>query len=282
MNTIISAKNVSKSYGDFHVLDNINVDISPGRIIGLIGPNGAGKTTFLRCLLGLASYNGDLEVLGKSPLKNRVEMLHDVAFIADTAILPGWMSVLQVLEYTSGVHPKFDRKRAMLFLEKTDIILTKKIKTLSKGMITQLHLALVVSIDAKLLVLDEPTLGLDVIYRKQFYEQLLNDYFDEQRTIVITTHQVEEVESLLTDLIFIQKGKIVLDKNMSQVSDDFFELEVHGDQILPARELGPIYERSILGGVVMMFEHGDREKAAEFGRLRNPSVVDLFVAKMSS
>ena len=282
MNTVVHAKNLNKSYGDFKVLDNINLQIEPGKIVGLIGPNGAGKTTALRCLLGLASFEGELQVLGRNPQKDRVDMLHDVAFIADTAILPGWMSVAQVLAYMEGVHPKFSRVKAVEFLNATDIKLNKKIKTLSKGMITQLHLALIISIDAKLLVLDEPTLGLDIIYRKRFYEQLLNDYYDAQRTILITTHQVEEVESLLTDLIFIQKGKVVLDKTMQQVADDFFEVEVYGENIPTARTLGPIHERSILGGVAMMFECGNREQAISLGKIRTPSVADLFVAKMSS
>ncbi|MGI9284031.1 MAG: ABC transporter ATP-binding protein [Pseudomonadales bacterium] len=281
MDSIISAKSLSKRYGDFKALDNITLNVTTGRIVGLIGPNGAGKTTALRCLLGLSTFDGQLNVLGKDPRKDRIGLLQDIAYIADTAVLPSWIKVAQLLEYMEGVHPKFDRAKAQSFLDETDINPRQKVKALSKGMVTQLHLALSISIDAKLLVLDEPTLGLDILYRKRFYEQLLNDYFDENRTIVITTHQVEEVEQLLTDLVFIKQGKVVLDTAMDSMSETFVEVEVQSEYVEQARTLMPISERTIMGGTVMIFDKVRPDQVAPFGKVRIPSVVDLFIAKMA-
>lgn len=281
MNAIVKARGLSKTYGSFRALDNINLNVGQGRIVGLIGPNGAGKTTALRCLLGLSTYQGELNVLGKNPKLERMHLLQDVAYIADTAVLPSWIKVAELLEYMAGMHPKFDRAKAERFLEQTEIIKTSRVSQLSKGMVTQLHLALAISIDAKFLVLDEPTLGLDILYRKRFYEQLLNDYFDEGRTILITTHQVEEVEQLLTDLIFIKRGRIVLDMDMESVAESFIEIEVQSEQVELARTHKPISERSVLGGKVMLFENTRAEEMAAFGRVRTPSIADLFMAKMA-
>jgi ABC-2 type transport system ATP-binding protein len=281
MTSIINAKGLSKRYGDFKALDNISLNVEPGRIVGLIGPNGAGKTTVLRCLLGLSTFDGELTVLGKRPDKDRISLLNDVAYIADTAVLPTWIQVNQLLAYMQSVHPKFDLVKAQKFLDKTEIKATHKVTELSKGMVTQLHLAVAISIDAKLLVLDEPTLGLDIIYRKRFYEQLLNDYFDEGRTILITTHQVEEVEQLLTDLVFIQKGQIVLDITMEEVTERFVEVEVPSDKLDQARALRPISERTTMGGVNMLYENIRPDQIEGLGKARIPSVADLFVAKMS-
>ncbi len=281
MNTIISAQGLSKRYGSFKALDNVTFNVAPGRIVGLIGPNGAGKTTALRCLLGLSTFEGQLSVLGKDPSRDRVSLLQDIAYIADTAVLPGWIKVEQLLEYMQAVHPKFSRVKAQSFLDETEIKSGHKVKELSKGMITQLHLSLAISIDARLLVLDEPTLGLDILYRKRFYEQLLNDYFDSDRTIVITTHQVEEVEQLLTDLIFIKQGKIILDTDMEAMTARFAEVEVRSENLEQARALKPINERTTMGGTVMMFENIQADQIAVLGKTRIPSVVDLFVAKMA-
>lgn len=281
MTLIVNAKGLTKSFGTFKALDDANFEIHSGKIVGLIGPNGAGKTTALRCLLGLATFEGNLTVLGKDPCKHRVELMQDVAYIADTAVLPQWITVTQLLEYMQTVHPKFDRTRAEAFLSKTDIKATSKVRELSKGMITQLHLAVTISIDAKLLVLDEPTLGLDIVYRKRFYEQLLNDYFDDERTIVITTHQVEEVETLLTDLIFIKKGRIALNTDMESVGQRYTEVEVNNERIERALSFNPISQSRMLGGMVMIFENTPRDVLKELGACRTPSVADLFVAKMT-
>jgi ABC-2 type transport system ATP-binding protein len=280
LNAVISAQGLSKSYGNFQALDNMSLEVHKGRIVGLIGPNGAGKTTALRCMLGLSTFEGSLNVLGKNPHKDRISLLEDVAYIADTAVLPQWMKVEQLLEYMADVHPRFSREKAQSFLNDTDISNRQKVKTLSKGMITQLHLALAISIDAKLLVLDEPTLGLDILYRKKFYQQLLNDYFDQERTIVITTHQVEEVEHLLTDLIFIRKGQVTLDTTMESIVERFIEVEVNDEYAEQAKALGPIHQRSVMGGTVMMFENMPHQQLEPLGTLRSPSVADLFVAKM--
>jgi len=282
MSTVIEAKGLSKAYGKSKVLDGIDFNIEAGRIVGLIGPNGAGKTTALRCLLGLSSCDGELSVLGLDPRKQRTELLKQVCFIADTAILPQWLKVSQAIEFLEGVHPNFNVEKAREFLAKTNIEQHKKVSQLSKGMITQLHLALVMAIDVKVLVLDEPTLGLDILYRKQFYTTLLNDYFDEERTIIITTHQVEEVEGLLTDLIFIKNGRLILEAEMENIESQFVELEVRGESVEHARTLGPISERSVLGGSAFIFENGDQKSLAELGKIRTPSVVDLFVAKMQA
>ena len=280
MSTVIKAKGLSKAYGKSQVLDGVDFNIEAGRIVGLIGPNGAGKTTALRCLLGLSSCSGELSVLGLDPRKQRTELLEQVCFIADTAILPQWLKVSQAIEFLEGVHPNFNIAKAREFLAKTNIEQHKKVSQLSKGMITQLHLALVMAIDVKILVLDEPTLGLDILYRKQFYTTLLNDYFDEERTIIITTHQVEEVEGLLTDLIFIKDGRLILEAEMENIESRFVELEVREEGAEHVRTLGPISERSVLGGKAFIFENADHEALAGLGKVRTPSVVDLFVAKM--
>ncbi len=282
MSTVIKAKGLSKAYGKSKVLDGVDFNIEAGRIVGLIGPNGAGKTTALRCLLGLSSCDGELNVLGLDPRKQRTELLKQVCFIADTAILPQWLKVSQAIEFLEGVHPNFNVDKAREFLTKTNIEQHKKVSQLSKGMITQLHLALVMAIDVKVLVLDEPTLGLDILYRKQFYTTLLNDYFDEERTIIITTHQVEEVEGLLTDLLFIKNGRLILEAEMENIESQFVELEVRGESVEQARSLGPISERSVLGGSAFIFENGDQESLSELGKVRTPSIVDLFVAKMQA
>jgi len=281
MSSIIKAQGVTKLFGGFAALNNISLDIPAGRIVGLIGPNGAGKTTFLRCLMGLATHQGSLSVMGLNPLKERRNLLTQVAYIADTAVLPRWIRVSQLLEYSEGVHPKFNRQRAENFLAKTDVKLNSKIGTLSKGMATQVHLAIAISIDAKLLVLDEPTLGLDILYRKKFYEQLLNDFFDEQRSILITTHQVEEVEALLSDLLFIQRGKLLLNMSMDEVSERFYQVDLSKDALDTASDLNPIYRSPILGGERLIFEDTSAEILSGFGKVSTPSVADLFVAKMA-
>ena len=280
MESIIHAQGICKTYGNKIALDNVSLNIPAGRIIGLIGPNGAGKTTLLKGILGLATVEGSLQVLGLNPFTDRVKLLEDVSFIADTAILPRWIKVSEALDYIEGVHPKFSRAKAMGFLAKTNITLNNKVKDLSKGMVTQLHLALIMAIDSKLLVLDEPTLGLDIIYRKQFYETLLNDYYDAQKTIVITTHQVEEIEGILTDLIFINNGKILLETTMDNLPNSFVELQVDSTTKEAALAFKPIHVRTILGGFSMVFENADRNQLKALGKLTTPSVADLFVAKM--
>ena len=280
MESIIHAQGIHKSYGKKIALDNVDLKIPAGRIVGLIGPNGAGKTTLLKGILGLATIKGDLRVLGLNPFTDRVKLLEDVSFIADTAILPRWIKVSEALDYIEGVHPKFSREKAMSFLAKTNIALNNKVKNLSKGMVTQLHLALIMAIDSKLLVLDEPTLGLDIIYRKQFYETLLNDYYDAQKTIVITTHQVEEIEGILTDLIFINDGKILLETTMDQLPNIFFELHVDTNNKDAALALRPIHVRTMLGGFSMVFENANIAQLETLGKVMTPSVADLFVAKM--
>lgn len=281
MQPIIRAKGLTKAYGNKFALNNFSFELGAGRIMGLIGPNGAGKTTALRCLMGMAEYHGELRIMDKDPRKERMTMLHDVAYIADTAILPAWMTVSQLLEYSAGVHPRFDLNRAEEFLQQTDVSKHSKISALSKGMVTQVHLALAISVDAKLLVLDEPTIGLDILYRKRFYQQLLNDYFDEQRTILITTHQVEEIEHLLTDLVFIKNGGVVLNMKMDALSQRFVELDVHADHLQEARDLGPISERRELANTILLFEHVSPDRLRSMGTIKTPSVADLFVALMS-
>ena len=280
MAPIATLLNVTKKYGDTLALDNISLEIEPGRIVGLIGPNGAGKTTLLKCLLGLATCEGEIRVLGMDPVSQRRKLLEDVCFIADTAILPRWIKVSQAVEYVAGVHPRFNRDKAEEFLRETRIQPGKKVKELSKGMITQLHLALVMAIDARLLVLDEPTLGLDILYRKKFYTSLLNDYFDSERTILVTTHQVEEIEELISDLVFIRDGRLVLNRSMEDCQSGYVEVEVEPDQVEQARQLGPISERAALGSQVMIFEDIPRQQLTGLGKLRIPRIADLFVAKM--
>ena len=280
MTTVIHAQGIYKKYGKKIALDNVDLTIPAGRIVGLIGPNGAGKTTLLKGILGLAQVEGDLQVMGLNPFKERVNLLEDVSFIADTAILPSWIKVSEALDYIEGVHPKFSREKAMAFLAKTKITPDNKVKSLSKGMVTQLHLALIMAIDSKLLVLDEPTLGLDIIYRKQFYESLLNDYYDAQKTIVITTHQVEEIEGILTDLIFINDGKILLETTMDELPNRFAELQIDAGGKQAALAHNPIHVRPILGGFSMVFENSDINQLQALGKVTTPSVADLFVAKM--
>ncbi len=280
MGSIVKAQGLSKIYKNTVALNNVNFTIEPGRIVGLIGPNGAGKTTALKTVLGLTSYQGSLEVLGLHPLKQRDELMRQVCFIADVAVLPRWMRVWQALDYVDGVHPNFNREKALYFLSKTKIKHNSRVKELSKGMVAQLHLALVMAIDAKLLILDEPTLGLDIIYRKEFYSSLLNDYFDEERTIIITTHQVEEVEHILTDLMFIKDGDIILKASMDEVAERFSELMVSPDMADEARKLEPIHERHVFGKHVFLYDNVDQFQLAELGELHHPNVADLFVATM--
>jgi ABC-2 type transport system ATP-binding protein len=274
----IEAHGLRKAYGDTVALDGINLQVETGRILGLIGPNGAGKTTALNAILGLSSYEGELKVLGRDPWRDRDALMRDVCFIADVAVLPRWMKVSQALDYVDGVHPRFDRAKAEAFLAKTAIKHTSLVRALSKGMVTQLHLALIMAIDAKLLVLDEPTLGLDILYRKEFYDTLLNDYFDHSRTIVVTTHQVEEVEHILTDLMFINRGRIVLDSSMEALEQRYAEVMVGPDQLAQARLLGPLHERQVFGRTILLFDGVDRKQLATLGEVRTPNIADLFVA----
>jgi ABC-2 type transport system ATP-binding protein len=280
MSAIISAKNVTKRYGKTVAVDNISFDIPAGRIVGLIGPNGSGKTTALKAILGLAPFEGELNVLGFDPRTQRDHLMKQVSFIADVAILPRWLRVREAIDFVAGVHPKFDRAKAERYIANTKLKPAMKVKEMSKGMIVQLHLALVMAIDAKLLILDEPTLGLDILYRKQFYQNLLEDYFDQNKTIIITTHQVEEVEHILTDLMFIRDGKLVLTATMDEVSARFTEVMVNADHADAARALQPIDERKVFGKSVMMFDGAPKEKLAALGETRTPGVADLFVATM--
>jgi ABC-2 type transport system ATP-binding protein len=277
----IEARGLRKTFGTTVALNSIDLHVEEGRILGLIGPNGAGKTTALNAILGLTSYEGELRVLGRDPWSNRDELMRDVSFIADVAVLPRWIRVSQLLEYMAGVHPKFDRTKAESFLAKTTIGRTKRVRELSKGMVAQLHLAIVMAIDARLLVLDEPTLGLDILYRKQFYDSLLNDYFDRSRTIVVTTHQVEEVQDVLTDLMFIDRGGIVLECSMEEFDSRYVEVMVNPEHLAAARALKPVHERSVFGRSVLLFDRVDRDRLEALGEVRRPSIADLFVAVMS-
>ena len=278
--TCIEARGLRKVFGTTPALDGIDLRIEEGRILGLIGPNGAGKTTALNAILGLTSYEGELKVLGRDPWSFREELMREVCFIADVAVLPRWMRVSDMLDYLSGVHPRFDRAKAESFLSKTTIKRESKVRQLSKGMVAQLHLAVVMAIDAKLLVLDEPTLGLDILYRKQFYDSLLNDYFDGSRTILVTTHQVDEIQDVLTDLMFIDHGRIVLQCSMEEFDARYLEVMVNPEQLAEARALKPIHERPVFGRSVLLFENIDRERAATLGETRRPSIADVFVAVM--
>jgi ABC-2 type transport system ATP-binding protein len=274
----IEARGLRKAYGKTIALDGINLRVEEGRILGLIGPNGAGKTTALDAILGLTPYEGELRVLGRDPWGERDRLMRDVCFIADVAVLPRWIKVSQALDYVAGVHPRFDRAKAEGFLAKTTIKGDSKVRELSKGMVTQLHLALVMAIDARLLVLDEPTLGLDILYRKQFYDSLLNDYFDHNRTIVVATHQVEEIEHVLTDVMFIDRGRIVFDRSMEEMELRYVEVTVRPDQAAAARALKPMNERKAIGGSVLLFDGVDRQQLSAIGEVRTPSIADLFVA----
>src|SRR5437773_5179846 len=278
----IEARGLRRAFGTTIALDGIDLRVEEGRILGIIGPNGAGKTTALNAFLGLTSYNGELKVLGRDPWTARDQLMRDVSFIADVAVLPRWMRVSQLLDCVAGVHPRFDRAKAEGFLAKTTIKRTGKVRQLSKGMVAQLHLAIVMAIDAKLLVLDEPTLGLDILFRKQFYDSLLNDYFDRTRTIIVTTHQVEEIQDVLTDLMFINHGRIVLECSMEEFESRYVEVMLHPDHVDGARSLKPMHERQVFGRRVMLFEDVDRGQLAALGEVRRPSIADLFVAVMSN
>jgi ABC-2 type transport system ATP-binding protein len=277
---IITAKGLTKRYGTTVALDHVNLRIAPGRIVGLVGPNGAGKTTALRAILGLTEFEGELSVLGLDPRTHRTELMQNVCFIADVAVLPRWLRVGDAVDFVAGVHPRFSREKCEAFLARTKIKHTQRVRELSKGMIVQLHLALVMAIDAKLLVLDEPTLGLDILYRKEFYESLLNDYFDQEKTILVTTHQIEEIERILTDLMFIKDGRIVLDASMEAVGERYAEVMVAPDKADAARALKPLSERQIFGKSVFLFDGVDQAHLAALGELHKPSVADLFVATM--
>jgi ABC-2 type transport system ATP-binding protein len=277
----IAARGLRKAFGTTVALDGIDLRVEEGRILGLIGPNGAGKTTALNAILGLTSYDGHLTVLGRDPWTARKELMRDVSFIADVAVLPRWIRVSQLLDYMAGVHPRFDRAKAERFLSRTTIQHNSKVRQLSKGMVAQLHLAVVMAIDAKLLVLDEPTLGLDILYRKQFYDSLLNDYFDGTRTIVVTTHQVDEIQDVLTDLMFIDHGRIVLECSMEQFESRYVEVMINPENLDAAKSLRPIHERPVFGRSVLLFDGVDRDKVSALGEVRRPSIADVFVAVMS-
>ncbi|MTW13813.1 ATP-binding cassette domain-containing protein [Pseudoduganella eburnea] len=280
MTAIITAKHLSKSFGTTKALDDASFQIEAGRIVGLIGPNGSGKTTTLKAILGLSQFDGELNVLGLDPRQQRDELMKDVCFIADVAILPRWLKVKDAISFCEGVHPRFNRERAEKYIANTKLSPDMKVKAMSKGMIVQLHLALVMAIDAKLLVLDEPTLGLDILYRKQFYHQLLEDYFDENKTILITTHQIEEVENILTDLMFIRDGKITLAASMDEIGDRYTEVMVQPEYMTAASALQPLHQRTVFGKAVMLFDGVSRKQLETFGETRTPSVADLFVASM--
>jgi ABC-2 type transport system ATP-binding protein len=280
MTTIIEARGLTKNYGDTPALRGIELNVQSGRIVGLIGPNGSGKTTAIKAILGLTGFDGELKVLGKDPRTERNELMNEVCFIADVAVLPRWIKVSQALDFVAGVHPRFDRKRAEDFLARTDIRLDRRVRQLSKGMVTQLHLALILAIDARLLVLDEPTLGLDLLFRRSFYDNLLNDYFDKERTILVTTHQVEEIENILTDVIFLQRGKIMLDSAMDLLGERYLQLVPAAGNVDAARALKPFYEREVFGRVAMLYDGRKPAELEPLGETRVPSVADLFVALM--
>jgi ABC-2 type transport system ATP-binding protein len=281
MSPLIHARDLCKKFGSHVALDHVNFAVQPGRIVGLIGPNGAGKTTALRAVLGLTSYDGALDVLGREPFRERAALMREASFIADVAVLPSWLSVEHAIEFVAGVHPKFRPERARALLAKTDIAGHRRMRELSKGMKTMVHLALTMAIDARLLVLDEPTLGLDILARREFYDALVNDYMDETRTILITTHQVEEVENLLTDVLFIDKGRIVLDCSMDDIAARYAAIAVSEDELAAARAEQPFHERPMLGKRILYFERPNFERLAAFGDVSTPSVADLFVAKLS-
>ena len=278
--TVIRAVGLSKRYGNSVALDHASFDVPAGRIVGLIGPNGAGKTTALKAILGLTDFEGDLSVLGMDPRKQRPALMQQVCFIADVATLPRWISVREAIDFVAGVHPRFDRAKCERFLARTKMQPEQRVKQMSKGMIVQLHLAIVMAIDARLLVLDEPTLGLDILYRKQFYQSLLEDYFDENKTILVTTHQVEEIEHILTDLIFIKDGKLIVNASMDEIGERYAEVMVGPDKVEAARALKPLNERGIFGKTVFLFDGVEQKRLAELGELHKPSVADLFVATM--
>lgn len=277
---VITARGLAKSYGKLRALDGVSFTVGAGRIVGLIGPNGAGKTTAMKAILGLTAFDGELTVLGRDPTAARDALMQDVCFIADVAVLPKWLRVSQALDFVAGVHPRFDRARAEGFLKTTDIRMKSRVRELSKGMVTQLHLALILAIDARLLVLDEPTLGLDLLFRRQFYDTLLNDYFDKDRTILLTTHQVEEIEHLLTDVIFIQHGKVVLDSAVESLGERYRQVVCAPDRVEHAKALAPFYSREVFGRTALYFEGRPDADLAQLGEIRTPTIADLFVAKM--
>src|SRR5947207_3612551 len=274
----IESRGLRKAYGTTVALDGVDLRVEEGRIVGLIGPNGAGKTTALNAILGLTPYQGELRVLGRDPWRERAELMRDVCFMADIAVLPRWIRVAQVLDYVAGVHPRFNRAKAEGFLAKTTIGRARKVRELSKGMVTQLHLAIIMAIDARLIVLDEPTLGLDILYRKQFYDSLLGDYFDGKRTIVVTTHQVDEIQHILTDVTFIHRGRVVFNATMEDIESRHAELSVRPENLEAARALAPIHERAALGRSILLYDNADRERLAELGDVRAPGLADLFLA----
>ncbi len=280
MSTVITASGLSKRYKNTLALDNVSFQIEAGRIVGLIGPNGAGKTTALKAILGLTDFGGELKVLGFDPRQQRDKLMGEVCFIADVAVLPRWIKVKEAVDFVANVHPRFDRRKCEAFLARTKLTPDQRVRQMSKGMIVQLHLALVMAIDARLLILDEPTLGLDILYRKQFYQSLLEDYFDENKTIVVTTHQVEEVEHILTDLMFIRDGKIVLDADMDAIGERFIEVMVNADRAEAARQLKPLEERQVFGKSIFLFDGAPRAQLETLGETRRPSISDLFVATM--
>jgi len=282
MTTIVEARDLSKRYGKFTALDRVSFTLQPGRIVGLIGRNGAGKTTVLKTILGLTPYQGSVQVLGMEPGRDRNALMSEVCFIADSAVLPRWLTVAHAIDYVAGVHPRFDRARAEAVLATTGIRRAARVGELSKGMITQMHLALILAIDARLLVLDEPTLGLDLIYRRQFYDTLLNDYYDKERTILLTTHQVEEVEHLLTDVLFIDRGRLVLDTATDDLPARFQQLMVAPGKIEAARALGPFYVRELFGRTIMLYENRPSAELAGLGDVSTPGIADLFVAKVQA
>jgi ABC-2 type transport system ATP-binding protein len=279
---VIEARGLRKAYHSTQALADVSFNVGPGRIVGLIGPNGAGKTTALKSILGLTRFEGELRVLGLDPRSQRNELMGEVSFIADVAVLPGWLRVGQALELVAGVHSRFNQARALEFLRRTDIHMRSRVRELSKGMVTQLHLALILAIDARLLVLDEPTLGLDLLYRRQFYDILLNDYFNHERTILVTTHQVEEVENLFTDVLFINHGRVVLDSSVEALAQRFVQLTVAPANVEQARALQPFYECEVFGRVIMIFDGRPAAELAPLGEIRTPSIADLFVAKMEA
>jgi ABC-2 type transport system ATP-binding protein len=274
----LEARGLRKAYGRTVALDGIDLRIEEGRIVGLIGPNGAGKTTALNAILGLTPYEGELRVLGRDPWRQRDVLMRDVCFIADVAVLPRWLRARQALDYVEGVHPRFDRAKAEGFLARTAIPPARRVRELSKGMVTQLHLALILAIDARLLVLDEPTLGLDILFRKQFYDALLNDYFEGGRTILVTTHQVEEIQHVLTDVLFIDRGRMVLECRTEELESRYQEVTVRPEQLAAARALKPLHERQLFGRTILLFERADRGQLAGLGEVRTPGIADLFVA----
>lgn len=282
MTAVVVAKDVSRRFGAVAALDAFNLEIAAGSIVGLIGPNGAGKTTLLRSLLGLTRYTGNIAVLGLDPMRQRAQLMRDVCFIADTAVLPRWMRVDQLVDYVAGIHPRFDREQALALLETTDVGLMRQVGKLSKGMTVQLHLALVMAIDARLLILDEPTLGLDILFRKRFFEQILADYHHSERTIIISTHQVEEVEDILTDVVFMDKGGLLLQESTENISQQYVELHALGDQVSRAREIPHVGQRAIPGGRAFIYQGIQSEVLARLGELRTPSIADLFVATVTA